>query len=319
MSDVLEKISRTGILPVIKIERLEDALPLAAALQAGGINAIEVTVRNAVAYDAIRAISRSYPDMIVGAGTIRSRQMVDEAAAAGARYVVAPGFDPDVVSYCVEKGIPIVPGCTTATEIDAAVRMGLQTVKFFPASTCGGTAAIKLLSGPYPQVWFVPTGGVDFTNLEEYLRLDAVAAVGGSFMAKADLIRAGEWGAITANCRKALKLSLGFELAHVGLNNSGPEQALENAGTMDRLFGLGVKDGGNSAFCGQAVEFMKIPYYGEKGHIGFYTNSVRRALAWFEDRGIPIRPESLRVKDGKPEFFYLQEEVGGFAVHVVKR
>lgn len=319
MADVLEQISKVGVLPVIKIERLEDAEPLATALRQGGINAIEVTVRNDVAYDAIRRITTLYPDMVVGAGTIRHTSMVDEAIDAGAKYVVSPGFNKQVVSYCAAKGIPIVPGCTTASEIDAAIELGLRVVKFFPAGTCGGPAAIKLLSGPFPQVKFVPTGGVDFSNMEEYLRMDCVAAVGGSFMAKADVINAQDWDGITKSCQKAVKLSLGFELAHVGLNHKNEQDALNNTNAMDHLFQLGIKNGNSSAFCGKAVEFMKTMYYGEKGHIGFYTNSVMRAKAWFEKRGIPIRENSLRIDGNKMVSFYLQDEVGGFAVHVVKR
>lgn len=320
MQNALEKISEIGVLPVIKIEELEAAVPLANALRSGGINAIEVTVRNDIAFDAIKAITAEFPDMVVGAGTIVSTALVDQAMAAGASYVVAPGYNPKVVQYCIEKNVPIVPGCTTPAEIEIAIEAGLKTLKFFPAGPNGGAAALKLLSGPFPQVKFVPTGGVDFTNLTEYARLGCVAAVGGSFMAKADLIKAHDWDAITANCRKAVGMSLGFELAHVGLNHESEEAALRNAAAMDALFGLGVRNGNSSAFCGKAVEFMKSMYYGSNGHIGFYTNSVMRAKAWFRKQSIPIREESVRVDgSGSMVSFYLRDEIGGFAVHVVKR
>ncbi len=320
MQNVLEKISEVGVLPVIKIEELELAVPLASALRKGGINAIEVTVRNDIAFDAIKAISSAFPDMVVGAGTILTTELVDQAMSAGASYVVAPGYNPKVVQYCIGKKVPIVPGCTSPSEIEVAVEAGLRILKFFPAGPNGGAAALKLLSGPFPQVKFVPTGGVDYTNLTDYLRMGCVAAVGGSFMAKADLIKGRDWEAISANCRKAVNLSLGFELAHVGINHESEEAALTNAAAMNALFGLGIKNGNSSAFCGKAVEFMKSMYYGTNGHIGFYTNSVMRAKAWFENNNIPIREESLRVDgNGQMVSFYLQEEIGGFAVHVVKR
>lgn len=319
MNNVLERIRNIGILPVIKIEELENAIPLAGALRTGGINAIEVTARNDVAFNAVRIIKAEYPDMVVGVGTIISTDLVDQAIAAGVEYAVAPGYNPVVVNYCINKGLPIVPGCSTPSEIETAIATGLTTLKFFPAGPNGGPAALKLLSGPFSKVRFVPTGGVDFSNLTEYLRMDCVAACGGSFMAKAETIKAKDWKKITADCKEAVNMSLGFELAHVGLNHKNEEEALVNASAMDALFSFGVRNGNSSAFCGKAVEFMKTQYYGEKGHIGFYTNSVARAMAWFEANKIPIRTESVRRNGDKLVSFYLEQEIGGFAIHIVKR
>lgn len=320
MGDTLTQISNVGILPVLMIEELADAIPLAAALRKGGVNAIEVTVRNTVAFSAMEAIHAQYPDMAVGAGTILSPSMVDDALAAGAKFIVTPGFDQEVVTYCIKKGVPVVPGCVTPSEINAAVKLGVKTLKFFPAEQNGGVAAIKLLTGPFPGVTFIPTGGIDDTNLEAYLRCDSVAACGGSYMAKADIIRAGNWDEITAKCQKAVACSLGFELAHVGLNHGSEADAVHNAEAMNALFGLGVKNGNSSLFCGKAVEFMKTKFHGQNGHIGFYTNSVPRAQAYFKANGIPVMEDSLRLDaHGKMVSFYLEKEVGGFAVHVVRR
>lgn len=320
MRNVLEQISDLGVLPVIKIEKLEQAVPLANALRQGGVNAIEVIVRNEIAFDAIDNIRSSFPDMLIGAGTILTAQLADQAMEAGARYIVTPGYNPQVVRHCLDRGIPIVPGCVTPSEIQTAIDAGLQTLKFFPAGPQGATAAIKLLSGPFPKVRFIPTGGIDFSNMTEYARLECVAAVGGSFMAKADLIQNENWEEIAANCRKAISMSLGFELAHVGINHERVEEAMDSAERMDGFLALGIRCGNSSIFCGKAVECMKTKYYGEKGHIGFYTNSVQRARAWFLAKGIPIREDSIR-KDGNGKWvsFYLKEEVSGFAVHVVKR
>lgn len=318
--NVFETINSTGILPVIKIEELENAVPLATALREGGVNAIEVTARSAVAFDAIRAITTAYPDMAVGAGTILNRELVDKALDAGARYIVAPGFNTDTAEYCQQRGVPFVPGCTTASEMEKALAMGITTVKFFPAEACGGLAALKQFAGPFPQLSFVVTGGVDFTNIGEYLKAGFIGACGGSYMAPAALIKEKNWEKITANCKRAVALSMGFELAHVGLNHPDEAAALANTNALNEMMLLGTRNGNSSAFCGTAVEFMKTMFYGEKGHIGFYVNSVARAKAWFESRNIAIREESVRMKDAKTmQSFYLQEEIGGFAVHVVAR
>ena len=316
----LENIRKLGVLPVIKIEDPETAVPLADALCKGGLDAIEVTLRNDTALQAISMIKKSIPDMTVGAGTILSKSQIDESIAAGADFLVAPGFNVKNVEYSLEQRCPFVPGCTTATEISQAVELGLNTIKFFPSEANGGTAAMKLFSGPFPSVKFVPTGGLTFDNLENYLRMDCVAACGGSFMAKSDLIKAHNWEAIIENCRKAVKLSLGFELAHVGINNKNENEASRNAEALQAMLGLSVRNGNSSIYSGSAVEFMKSKYYGENGHIGFYTNSVFRAKAWFDKNGISIREESLRIKaDGRYQSFYLKEEIGGFAIHVVAR
>lgn len=320
MEDILQKISDIGVLPVIKIEDLHHAVPLAMALRKGGINAIEITIRNAVAIDAIRAIVEAYPDMMVGAGTVLSAKMADAAMEAGAKYIVCPGFDPGVVAYCMQKGISVVPGCVTPSEVNEAVKLGLKILKFFPAEANGGVEAIKLLAGPFAGIRFLPTGGINYSNLENYLRYDAVAACGGSFMAKADAIRAGKWDEISAACQRAVMISLGFSLAHVGLNHRNEAEAAANAEALNSIFSLGIKNGNSSLFCGKEIEFMKKPFYGKKGHIGFYSNSVARALAYFKGRGVNIREESIRRDaDGKLVSFYIQQEIGGFALHIVRK
>jgi len=318
-SQILDFIAQVGVLPVIKIEKLEHALPLARALRDGGINAIEVTVRSSAAFAAIHTIAGTFPDMALGAGTIHNCELAQQALDAGAKFIVTPGYSAQVVNFCIKKNVPVVPGCSSATDFEAAAGAGLQVVKFFPAEISGGTAALKLYSGPFPGLKFVPTGGITYDNLSDYLKLDCVAACGGSFMANADTIRSENWALITQNCRKAVDLSLGFELAHVGLNHDNADAALANAAAIDKMFRLGVRNGNSSVFCGKAVEFMKTQYYGQRGHIGFYTNSVARAKAWFERNGVAIREESLREEGGKLASFYLKDEVGGFAVHVVKR
>jgi len=321
MDKQFELLYNTGVVPVINIEDPENAVPLANALRAGGLPLIEVTLRNDSSLQSIERIHKEVPGMMVIAGTIQSVAAVEEARAAGAVAMVAPGFQEKTVAHCVEAGIPILPGCVTPTEIQAALDMGLKTLKFFPAEQNGGVAALNALSGPFADVKFVPTGGISLENMGAYANCNAVAAVGGSFMAKANLIAAHEWEKITANCKRCVELSLGFELAHVGINHANKEDALAVGEALNARFPLGVKVGnGKSSFLGTAVELMHSPYYGTHGHIGFRTNSVERAKAFFESQGFAIKEDTINYDSkGNMKFFYLENEVGGFALHVVKK
>lgn len=316
----MEKIEQIGILPVISLKKQESALPLAQALIAGGIPAVEITLRTARALSCIREISQAYPEMVIGAGTVMTFAQADAAIEAGASFLVSPGFSEELVKYCLEKEYPIVPGCSTGSEITSAVELGLQTLKFFPAEPSGGLAALKLLSGPFAGVRFIPTGGMTLDNIGSYLCHDFIAACGGSFMAKADDIEQGRFDQITEKCRRCVDISLGLELAHVGINMKDAATAQSCAGQLASLFRMPVKVGNSSTFAARAVEFMHTEYYGEKGHIGFFTNSVARALAYYRCQGIAIREESVRRDAaGRLVSFYLQDEIGGFAVHVVRR
>ena len=194
---VLERFSRVGIVPVVVIDKVEDAVPCAKALLAGGVDVMEITFRTAAAPEAIKAVSEACPDMLVGAGTVLNLEQCKLACRMGAKFIVSPGFDRDVVAYCIENGIATTPGCVTPTEITAAVNMGLKVIKFFPANVYGGLSAIKALSGPFPQVKFLPTGGVDMNNICEFLAFEKIIAVGGSFMMKGD---------IKENCKKLMEV-----------------------------------------------------------------------------------------------------------------
>lgn len=311
---------QTGILPVINIPEVSVACDIALALRHGGINSIEVTLRSADSLESIKAIKEAYPDMCVGAGTVLDCDTVDKALNAGADFIVSPGYDEKIVDYCISKNVEVVPGCTSPSEIQRAVGKGLTTLKFFPAELSGGIEAIKLLSGPFPKVKFVPTGGINFKNLGSYLECDKVLACGGSYMATAEQIKNRDFAAITAACKKAVDISLGFELAHVGINNKTAEIAISGASTLSSIFNLPVKNGNSSIFTGTAVEFMKSEYYGENGHIGFKTNSMQRALDYFENNEVEIIEESIRYDDkGKLVSAYLKEQINGFAVHVVRK
>lgn len=193
MSTIQEKIAEFGVVPVVVLEDAKDAQPLAEALVGGGLPCAEVTFRTEAAEGSIRIMAEKYPDMLVGAGTVLTVDQVDRAVEAGAKFIVSPGFDAEVVDYCIGKEIPVFPGCITPSEVAQAVKRGLGVVKFFPAGQFGGVDTIKALAAPYTNVRFMPTGGVNAGNLEEYLGCDKVVCCGGSWMVKGSLVKAGEF------------------------------------------------------------------------------------------------------------------------------
>ena len=207
MTEMNKRISAIGVVPVIKLNHPErDAAPLAKALCDGGISVAEVTFRAAGAELAIRLMKQAQPDMIVGAGTVLTVEQIDRALEAGAEFVVSPGFDPELVSYCQKKSLPVYPGCTTPTDYHAALKFGLEVLKFFPAEQSGGLAKIKAMSAPFPMFKVMPTGGISLKNLKEYLSCPVVAACGGSYMVTADLIDNQRWDEITDLCRKSVEI-----------------------------------------------------------------------------------------------------------------
>lgn len=198
-----EKLAACGVVPVVVIEHAQDAVPTAEAMVAGGINVMEITFRTAAAADAIKAVSQQCPDMLVGAGTVITLEQCKTAVECGAKFIVAPGYDDDVVSWCVENNIPVTPGCVTPTEIMAAMKHGLKVMKFFPANVYGGLGALKALAGPFGGVKFIPTGGVSAANLAEFIKSPYIHAVGGSWVCPKAEISAHNFEKITALCREA--------------------------------------------------------------------------------------------------------------------
>ncbi len=205
--DINNRISEIGVVPVIKLSNPQrDAAPLAKALTEGGVPVAEVTFRAAGADEAIRIMRETCPDMLVGAGTVLTMEQVDKAIAAGAQFIVTPGFDPELVAYCCEKNIPIYPGCTTPTDYHAALKFGLKVLKFFPAEQSGGLAKIKAMSAPFPMFKVMPTGGISLKNLKEYISCPVICACGGSYMVTADLIENGKWDEIIDLCKKSVEI-----------------------------------------------------------------------------------------------------------------
>ena len=207
MKTMEEQFYEFAVVPVVVLNDAKDAVPLAEALVKGGLPCAEVTFRTEAAEDSIRRMSEKYPEMLVGAGTVLTTEQVDRAVGAGAKFIVSPGFDPEIVDYCLEKNIPVFPGCISPSEVAQAVKRGLKVVKFFPAEQAGGLPMLKAMAAPYPMLKFMPTGGISAKNLKEYLGFEKIICCGGSWMVKGDLIKNGEFDRIAEMTREAVELA----------------------------------------------------------------------------------------------------------------
>lgn len=319
--NILNEISNIGIIPVIKINDAAKAVPLAKALIDGGLNAAEVTFRTAAAEDAIRAIANAYPDMLVGAGTVLTIEQAQRALDAGAKFIVSPGFNPKVVKWCLDNGVTPLPGCTTPSEIEQALELGLNVVKFFPAEQSGGLAKIKAMSAPYGDVKFMPTGGVSLDNVNEYLANKKILACGGSFMVKESYIDNDNWDEITKLTKQSVDTMLGLEIGHIGINHENEAEAKATAQMLSILMGKDIeRESAKGMFVGSQFEIMKSQGPGRCGHIAVLTNNVERAIYHLSARGVKFNEESATFNDdGTRKFIYLAEEFGGFGIHLIQK
>lgn len=319
MSKVIDELSKIGIVPVIALNDVKDAEPLAKALIDGGLPAAEVTFRTDAAEESIRIMASKFPELVVGAGTVLTPEQADRAMNAGAKFIVSPGLNPKVVKHCLEKGYPIVPGTSNPSDVEVAIELGLEVVKFFPAEAAGGLNMIKSMAAPYTKMRFMPTGGINASNLKSYLDFGKIVCCGGSWMVKNDLVAAGDFAGIEKLTREAVDTMLGFEVRHVGVNLESGEAAEELADTLEKMFGFEKKVGNSSVFAGTGFELMKKPGRGSNGHIAIATNYIERAIYHLERRGFEFDMDSAVVKDGKMKAIYFKGEFGGFAMHLVQK
>lgn len=320
MNEILKKIGLYGIVPVVKIDNVDRAIPLARALCKGGLPVAEITFRTACAAEAIKLITTEFPNMLVGAGTVLTPEQADEAVAAGAKFIVSPGLNPRVVKHCTEIGVPITPGCANPSDIEAALELGLDVVKFFPAEAAGGLPMIKAMSAPYGGLKFMPTGGLNEKNILDYLKFNKILACGGSYMVSSDLMNAGEWDKITELTRNAVMQMLGFELKHIGINCSCKEEATSALNMIETMFGFAAKPGNSGAFAGTEIELMYEPGLGTNGHIAIGTNFIDRAVFYFENMGIKFNEGSKKFNDkGGLNAIYFKDEIAGFAFHLLQK
>lgn len=318
-SEIFEFFHNLGIVPVVKIDDAAKAEKLAGAMIKGGIPCAEVTFRTDAAEEAIRRMTTAFPEMIVGAGTVLNKETAERAVKAGAKFIVSPGLDEGTVRWCQENGIPVTPGVSSASEIQKGVNLGLKVLKFFPAESSGGVKMLKDLGGPFPQVKFMTTGGINTANLEEYARAKNVLAVGGSWMVKADLINEDKWDEIEALCREAVTKLQGFELAHFGINAKCKDCA-EAMTKKFGAFGMIPSATSKSFFMDKSIEIMNENGRGTHGHIGYKVNNVQRAMNYVKNLGYTIAEDSYTYDaSGKVKFFYVNEEIGGFAIHFMAK
>ena len=289
--DVLTRLAESAIVPVVVLDDAKDAAATANALLRGGIDVMEIA-----------AVAAQCPDMLVGAGTVITLEQCKQAVACGAKFIVSPGFDSEVVKWCVDNGIAVTPGCVTPTEIMAAMKLGLKVVKFFPAGVYGGLSAMKALAAPFGGIKFIPTGGVNAQNLGEFVAAPFVHAVGGSWV-----------------CAEARKAALGFEVAHVGINCDGADTSAAVADALHTAFGLDVKPGNSSNFVSEGIEVMKSANLGQHGHIAVRTNSIPLAISVLKKVGCTCDPATAKYKNRRINAIYLKETFGGFAVHLLQK
>ena len=316
--DVLKRMACAGIVPVVVLEDAKDAVPTAKAMVAGGIDVMEITFRTAAAADSIKAVAAEVPDMLVGAGTVVNLEQCKLAVECGAKFIVSPGYDEEVVSWCCDNGIAVCPGCVTPTEIMMALKHGLKVLKFFPANVYGGLGAIKALSGPFGGVKFIPTGGVNLQNVGEFIADPHIHAVGGSWVCPKADIAAGNFDKITELCKESRKALLGFEVAHVGINCADADVCDQVCDAFAAAFDFGVKKGNSSNFASTGVEVMKTMFKGANGHIAIRTNKMTPAIAEMERRGLELDWDSVKDKDNI-KAVYFKNEFGGFAVHLLQK
>ena len=317
--NVSERLARAAVVPVVVLDDVKDAVETANALIAGGVDVMEITFRTAAAADSIKAVAESCPDMLVGAGTVITLEQCKKAVECGAEFLVSPGFDEEVVRWCLENGVAVTPGCVTPTEIMAAMKLGLKVVKFFPAGIYGGLSAMKALSGPFGGIKFIPTGGVNSQNIGDFIAAPFIHAVGGSWVCPKADIAAGNFAKITELCKQARSAALGFEVAHVGVNCEDADASLAICKKIDEAFGLGIKKGNSSNFASSGIEVMKSMYLGKNGHIAIRTNSVPLAVAELEKNGFVCDLNTAKYKGERMTAVYLKDEIGGFAMHLLQK
>ena len=317
--DVLSRLAAAGVVPVVVLDKAEDAVPTAKAMAAGGIDVMEITFRTAAAADSIRAVAAEVPEVLVGAGTVMNLEQCKLAVECGAKFIVSPGYDEEIVAWCVENGVAVTPGCVTPTEIMAALKHGLKVLKFFPANVYGGLSAIKALSGPFVGLKFIPTGGVNQQNLGEFVSNPSIHAVGGSWVCPKADIAAHNFDKITQLCAEARRGVMGFELAHVGVNCESADESLAVCEELEKAFDFEVKTGNSSNFASTGVEVMKSMYLGKNGHLAIRTNKIESAIAELEKRGFAVDMDTAKYKGDRMVAVYLKNEIGGFAIHLLQK
>ncbi|MGN1041931.1 MAG: bifunctional 4-hydroxy-2-oxoglutarate aldolase/2-dehydro-3-deoxy-phosphogluconate aldolase [Christensenellales bacterium] len=312
---VIKRLDLAGIVPLIKISDVNDALPLMGVLNGVGIDVVEITFRTSAAKDVLKLISSKCKSMLVGAGTVISIDQVNEAVSAGAKYIVTPSFNPKVVDRCIELGIPVFPGCSNPSDIEQAYERGLRVVKFFPAELLGGVDMLKALSGPYPFMKFIPTGGINAENLNKYLSFGQVLCCGGTYIAEEEMLKQRRFGDIAINARESINKMLDIRLDHVAINtdkNTGTELLK----TFSQLSGE-VYDPQKNTVSG--IEVVKDSLDGNLGHIAFSSPNLERCVHYLSKRGFSVNVDTIMKDGGKITKLRLAGDNAGFTIQLIKK
>ncbi len=301
---VIDRIAELGIIPVVKIDDVKNAIHLVESLRKAHLNCIEVTFRTNAAVESIKAISKQYPDFLIGAGTVLTCKQVDEAILAGAKFIVTPGFNPDTVSYCIGQNIPIIPGCSNALDIESALSFGLKVVKFFPAEQLGGLPMIKALAGPYGNVEFIATGGINEKNFRSYLDFPKVIAIAGSWMVSSELIEKESFGEIEKLSKAALSVMLGLEIQAI---------AFDNLTTSSEKNELQLWNEATNGLLNSSNESIS------KGVITIRTLDIRRAIAYFRNSGMEFENDSVSKNDNTLKEIFFKNRLDGFMIRLMQK
>lgn len=313
---VTKELELCGIIPLVKLEDIRDTLPLMGALTAAGIKVVEIVFRSSIAKDAIKLISSKCQNMLVGAGTVISIDQVNEAISAGAKYIVTPSFNSKVVDRCIKLGIPVFPGCSNATDVEQAYERGLKVVKFFPSELLGGVPMLKALSKTYPFMRFLPTGGINSDNLNNYLSFNNVLCCGGTFLVDEELIRQGKFEEVTKNVREAINKMLNIQLDHIAINTD-EAQGKKLLKTISQLSGNNYMESEGKY---NGIEAVFENQFGKIGHIAFSSPNLERCVYYLAERGFSIDPDSIVKNDnGKMIKVNLEGDNAGFILRLIRK
>ena len=316
---IIERIFNLGLIPIVKIDDIEKVTKLSACLYKGGLDCIEVTYRTKNATEAIKKINEMNEDILVCAGTVSNLQEATEAINAGAKAIFTPGLNEKLITWCKEKSILIIPGVSTASEVEKAREYGLNILKFFPAEASGGIEKLKALSAVYRDIKFIPTGGINEENIKSYLNLENFEACGGTFMVDEEKIKKNDWEGIEKSVKSAIRVMLDYQLIHVGINEKSKEDAFRVANIFCDLFDFKLYDKPRSYFGGRGFEIMHKKVYGKNGHIGIYTAFPEKAIYQLKKKGIKVLEETVtrNKKTNRVNLAYLDLEISGFAIHLI--
>lgn len=319
MNKVIEELKLIGVIPLAVFKDEKQAVPTANALEKAGIHTLEVTLRTEKGVKAIEEIKKNCSGFLAGAGTVRTLEQAKAVKEAGADYIVTPAYDEKIADWCKENQMPLLPGVTTPYEINKAVSNGFTTLKFFPAENYGGAKTIKALAGPFPEVSFMPTGGINTRNMGQYLANPNVSMVGGGWICNADLLDQEDYEGITRKAREALDQFLGYEVVHVGINTENTTEGIAVAESIASVFKMPVHKGELSNFVGTGFEVNNFKGLGKFGHVAIDTNRIESAEYYLKKENREMNEESRVIVNGKTKVVYLKDEFAGFAIHLRQR